>query len=284
MVPNNITQLPFHDFHECMHCFIIIAVFHLAVKRGLAVLVTCNYEGMTKETLPTCDKDAEKMKAALEALEYDVCPLKNSDATEKNVTTLLHKISDYLHRYSGSDVNEDGRKKAIIFAFSGHGELGDCIVTHHGKNLDLKDIVDQLLQSKKVYEIPKLFFIDACRGAKGGEEVPAHLVGNYRIDYATSPDFVAYAESQWMQKLASKLKDDDDSLQNLVSKVNQEVHHEQAAIQQCWSHDRLNTGPLYLRKVTMILILHAYFKYVKAYFFILPYHPCYCHFITTAPV
>ena len=231
-----------------------IADFHLLEKRGLAVLVTCDYKG-TAKPLPECNEDAEKMRAALEALEYDVYQLKNSKATKKEVTTLLSRISRYLGRYKGSDVNEDYRKKAIIFAFSGHGQLGDYILTQDGKRLQLtNDVVKPLLESEKVSKIPKLFFIDACRGGNAikGEEVPAHLVGNYRIDYATIPKFVANTASMWMQKLASKLKDDDDSLQNLVSNVNKEVRDAPNCKQQCWSTDCLNTGPLFLKKVTRI--------------------------------
>ena len=238
--------------------------FGLAHKRGLAVLVTCDYKGTSNE-LDACNTDADEMKAALEALDYEVHQLQNEQATKENVDLLLLRISKYLCRYKGSDV-KDGQKKAIVFAFSGHGEKGDFICTHHPREcqdrpmLKLTDVVKPLLKSesenpnKVMHNIPKLFFIDACRGSKttnkDGGELYERLKGNCRVDYATSPQYVANTGSEWMKKLARNLKNDGDSLQHLVSRVNREVCA--GGKQHCWSYDCLSTGPLYLGKVTML--------------------------------
>ena len=271
-------------FVMCMSMWTVAiadTTFGLAHKRGLAVLVTCDYEDTNLRKLDACNTDADEMKAALEAQDYEVHQLKNKEATKENVDLLLDHISKYLCRYEGSDV-KDGQKKAIVFAFSGHGTTGDCIVTHDDQMLQVqRDIVNPLLESGRknstVCKIPKLFFLDADRGMRSGDE---HLLANYRIDYATSPDHVTYINSDWMQKLARKLKDDDDSLQNLVSKVNEEVYDQAAPDrkQQCWTCDCLNTGPLYLGKVTT-RCYNTHPQYVKVSVCFFTYHPCSYHFI-----
>ena len=250
--------------------------FCLDEKRGLAVLVTCDYKDTSLDKLDTCNTDAQKMKDALLALDYDVHQLKNKEATKCKVELLLRNLSKYLNRYKGNHENGDGQKKAIIVAFAGHGRKGDYIVTHDDKQLHVPNhIVNRLFkfESPKVRKIPKLFFIDACRGTKQpmptrGDEVYQHLLGNCRVDYATSPEYVAYDGCKWMQKLAEKLENDD-SLQHLVSKVNEEVYRQADSKQQCWTYDRLNTGPLYLKVTTIICYdthfpFHAYSQYVKA--------------------
>jgi hypothetical protein len=251
------------QFEVALKNLVLETTFCLAEKRGLAVLVTCDYKteytGMYAHTpLDACNADAREMKDALVELGFDVHQLKNKNATKKKVESLLLRISAYLHRYGRprDHVIEDNRSKAIVFAFAGHGEQGDYIITHDDKKLHVaKDIVNPLLESESgnsdVCTIPKLFFIDACRGKKQirGVEVYEQLIGNCRVDYATSPDHVSYDARGWMQRLAQKLKDDDDSLQHVVSKLNEELYEQPVGKQRSWSYDSLNTGPFYLKKV-----------------------------------
>ena len=203
------------------------------------------------------------MKETFTMLSYDIHQLKNEEAQERSIQKLLENLHEYLKTYSNEVTNEDGSKKVIVFAFSGHGkeEKSDrdsvAIVTYDDKLLSLKgDIMERVgvgLPSP-VYKIPKLFFIDACRGpnkvtmkdTKGFRENE----GNYRIDFATIPDHVCY-ESIWMPELAEKLRDlRKDSLQNVVASVSKEIdkrnEREHSCIQLCESRDRLVTGPLYL--------------------------------------
>ena len=173
----------------------------------------------------------------------------------------MKKLSAYLQRYYGGIDDQDGRRKSIIFAFSGHGNDAGNIKMNDGKLLHLKeDIVLPLVRHGAVFYIPKLFFIDACRGSdhikgdsgrlsvrdnleKGFKEVE----GNYRIEYATIGDHVAYVGSRWMILLAQKLRTDE-SYQNIIAEVNRMVNEQMQHRQQCESTGRLNTGPLYLRQ------------------------------------
>ena len=139
------------------------------------------------------------------------------------------------------------------------------------------EVVLPLTRHEGVYCIPKLFFIDACRGRETlsqlqeGDNVskalPAtvtdersyvgkgveHVAGNYRIDYATIPGHVSYAGnkgSMWLPKLARALREHDRSFQEIAAIVKQEVHEKlgEENRQQCETVDRLNCGPLVLYK------------------------------------
>ena len=78
---------------------------------------------------------------------------------------LLKKISDYLKTYNGPVEN-----KVIMFAFSGHGCRGGRygkICANGGGQLDVdEEVLFPLTTPATVFDIPKLFFIDACRGSQ----------------------------------------------------------------------------------------------------------------------
>ena len=182
-------------------------------------------------------------------------------------------VVDDLVRYQMDE--KEGREKVIIFAFSGHGcckgEI-EYLYTNDGETVDFQDeIVFPLTKHRGVKHIPKLFFVDACRGGeiltKGAavtapdeqvaksnvyfEKGVQHVEGNYYIAYATIPHHVSYASaggSRWMPKLAKALTKSD-SFQHIAAKVMAEVNREVSdKKQQCESVNRLNTGPLYLNK------------------------------------
>ena len=170
----------------------------------------------------------------------------------------------------------EGREKVANFAFYGHGcSKGQIehLYTTDGKTLQFSDeIVYPLTKHKGVKHVPKLFFIDTCRGgevltkgaaaapddqvAKSGkvyfEKGAQHVLGNYHIAYATIPHHESYVDSsgsRWMAKLARALRKRNDSYQNIVAIVNDQVNREVCdQEQQCESIERLNTGPLYLKQ------------------------------------
>ena len=241
--------------------------------------MSCNYTG-TKIALPGTENDAAEMKQTFERFGYDIIQLKNENATYYAILKELRKISIYLSEYNGGTAD-----KVIIFAFSGHGTTFDCMITQDFRKLSLTvDIIPLLVYHLGVVDIPKLFFIDACRGSQQLKscdveeslvddiscDVEESLVddmkkfdaqiskniqakgfkeqeSNYRIDYATIPGHVAYCgpkESKWMPVLARKLREENDSIQNIAAMVKQEV----AKWQQAETLDRLKTGILYLHK------------------------------------
>jgi hypothetical protein len=233
---------------------------------GLAILVTCDYEAnSTLKTLKGTNVDADEMRVTFEQFNYEIHQLRNGEATKNAITSLLSDISQRLiEEYNAKVV---GPRKVIIFAFSGHGSEFDEIYASDGELLSIKEeVVLPLVKPKVAYDIPKLFFIDACRGTaslqqKGGDELTSvkeyldkgyvHVQGNYRIDYATIPDHVSYVDcdgSKWMPELARALREDKDSFQNVADKVKKIVHELPGKKQQCESVSRLNCGPLYLNK------------------------------------
>lgn len=235
-------------------------------KRGLAIIINCDYDGSPPEKnlglLRTTNQDGNEMYKTLhDHLDYDVHRIQNKDATKKNVTYMLQSLSNYLrNEYDGSEKNVDGNRKAIVFAFAGHGDsdgLPDHILTHDGERMFvINDIVRSFLGNKKpVMDIPKIFLFDACRGiewltaATGRGEDKDNV--NYRIDYATISEHKAPTADRWMQLIAKTLREKDVSFGDVMAIVKKEVYETAGVFpQQPETLDRLVTGPLklYYRK------------------------------------
>ena len=205
-------------------------------------MVTCDYEG-TSQPLPGTRVDAEEMEKTFEKLNYNIHKLMN--VSKSKIQSRLTDISKYLEKYQGSM-----KDKVIVFAFSGHGcnkDGSDQLLANDMETLNFEDeILLPLARHKKVANIPKLFFIDACRGdskliAKGDAEENVkgfsakgvkHVEAKYRIDYATIPYHKAYSSktgSVWMPKVARALREKDDSLQNIMADVNDMKCEEQVS-------------------------------------------------------
>ena len=195
------------------------------------------------------------MRKTFEQFGYDIHPLQGGTATDVMIKGLLGQVCQSLGKYS-----------VIVFAFSGHGTDYDQLLTNNGKWMSLKEeIILPILKNSSI-DIPKVFFIDACRGSeilkskggdKSGDDVPESVEhyekgftrsqANYRIDYATIPDHKAFTAdygSKWMPVLARKLRKTDDTLQNIAPTVTGEVFKIDQR-QQSESVDRLH-GPLKL--------------------------------------
>ena len=179
---------------------------------------------------------------------------------------------------------------SICFVFSGHGGEEDVLCMQNGENVSLVDnIIKPLITSKRLLPLPKLFFIDACRGgedtnaysakSKPGIAKPAaqkcrSLDGNYFLAYATiskKKSFMCEYDpgSVWMQELAKQLKENNDSIQNIVSMINRTIwsNYDDDSIdrsQQPQTTDTLNCGPLYLRKGKSQLILFVAWSHLRS--------------------
>lgn len=210
--------------------------FHLhdRKKRGLAVLVTCDYKG-TPDALSGTDRDAQEMRKTFEQFNYDIIQLQNKQATKDAITALVKQLSLYMGQYTGDTHNGDGKVKAIIFAFAGHGMDRNRIIANDGKELALREIVEPLVKREKIGrtcdKIPKLFLIDACRGREllriREKSDVTNINGNFRMDYATIQGHVASDGHTWMSPLARMLRNPskcDETYQNVVAKVNEEVY------------------------------------------------------------
>ena len=108
-----------------------------------------------------------------------------------------------------------------MFAFSGHGGRGDKLVSRDRKSLSLmNDILRRFVKHPGMRRIPKLFFIDACRGSnkitKSLEQTVkdfeattkglSHEEGNFLIAHATIDEHVAH-DRYWMHKLAKRIRE-----------------------------------------------------------------------------
>lgn len=227
--------------------------FDLAEKRGIAVLVTCDYDGTPHiSTLKATNDDAREMRKTFEQLGYDIKQLKNEEATVPAVSALVAQLSQYMKEYNGPVYNDDGGIKAITFAFAGHGSNENVVFTNDNQNLFLRDVVKPLVDpastGRKCHKIPKLFFIDACRGTKDITVPRARAIddieGNFNIEYATIEGYKAFDDS-WTPVLARELRENEDTYQNVMAEARRKAH-EKYKLQQPQAQVQVNIGPFKL--------------------------------------
>ena len=187
--------------------------------RGIAVVITNDYDNCPDKRwwpLP-CHKDGEQMSTTFKD-EFGFAFLWKKNATAEEIKALATQTAncDYPESY-----------KFVVFAYSGHGEIGPLLVANDGNKVIVNsDIVDVFEPSRvpKNKHITKLFFFDSCRGKeemekaipKGGER------GNYLIAFSTIKEYrsVAYPSgSLWMSLVAKRLRENRDSVQNILAEV-----------------------------------------------------------------
>ena len=221
-------------------------------KRGLAVIVTNDYRGVSGlETLTGPSKDGARMKRVLESLQIETVWREN--VTSDQLWQLLHEVQALPPLPRKYD--------SISFVFSGHGREGDLLVMQEGQTVHLQGVVNSFLpdQARNIGAIPKLFFIDACRGSgtfqpvmvprsgvavqvdrpqtsgtrdRGGNDMKTLLVppeGNVIIAYSNVQGQRALERSRnggiWMQALAKKLAESRESIDTVLTEVREELHH-----------------------------------------------------------
>lgn len=216
--------------------------FNLAGRRGLAVLVTCNYEGTPAGGLDRLetDQDADAMTTVFEQFEYDIITLRNKEATKPAIIKLVEQLSRYMCDYVGETHNSNVRTdfKAIVFYFAGHGADWDRIVTFDGRRLSLERIVRPLVYHASTFEtrhkIPKLFWIDACRGKKVSQHSQSNfssINGNFHMCYATLQGHEA-RDCMWTIVLANMLASCDDDYTKVIMEANRTVSESYPNIRQ----------------------------------------------------
>ena len=207
---------------------------------GLAVIITNDYSNSPLSTLKGTTADGNKMeKAFRDFFNFDCLRAKNLSGDD--IRDLIAKTT---HCPSVRT------KKCIVFVFSGHGggyDSGGFIYGEVDKD-DEVNINDDILlafdpqMAPGLENVPKLFFIDACRGTEdtktsgmgksGGKGAPQEaskgggdasgvdsgdfrpVSGGYIIGYATMSGYKSYlrsdseAGSVWMPLLADELQRD----------------------------------------------------------------------------
>jgi hypothetical protein len=219
-------------------------------KRGLAIIITNDYGGATAETLAGTRKDGAEMKRVFERLL--IATLWKENVSGDDLHRLLREIptlSLFPRTY-----------ESISFVFSGHGGKGDVLCMQDGSKMHMQEIVNAFLprQAPNVGNIPKLFFIDACRGSETFQPVVVPRTGgNVQVDRpqrsgtkdrgATDtrtvfvpPEgntIIAYSnisrnkalESKeggvWMKALAKRMAESKESIENVLTEVRSDLQH-----------------------------------------------------------
>ena len=207
--------------------------FDLDGKRGLAVLVTCDYEDTPGiPTLKSTQRDAAEMRQTFEQFEYDIVSLANREATGSVIAELVNQLSEYMKEYTGPIYNADGGIKAIVFYFAGHGMDDNRIRANDMEIPLLEDIMEPL--ARYSHEIPKLFLIDVARGnLRPGNprdkdshhfiNVSHHFINVY-IELATTQGYEG--NTTWSTVVARMLREHDNTYHYVMSTIRHSAFQE----------------------------------------------------------
>ena len=194
---------------------------------GLAIIIA-NEEGFNPdhERLEGARKDLTSMKETFELLRFATLPIFN--ASKEQILSAVQAAAKYKE-YPPS-------YKRIAFVFSGHGDESH-IYCHDGP-IVTDDVYRPLqpINAPHLADIPKLFFIDACRGTMQDKGVVARgqtvsprkpSYGNYVLAYSTMPSMQAYETASdgglWMHILSKQLQTSRKSVLDVLTEVNKEL-------------------------------------------------------------
>lgn len=220
----------------------------MAQARGLAILIGNCYEkqphGLSKLDGPS--KDIENATRVFCGLGGEIRVVKNESAEE------IKRVI----RYEASRESYPESYEWIVVVFTGHGkELG--VYGNDGELIYLeRDVIDpfQPKNARLIAKIPKLFFIDACRGSettqpilvprgpdsedsvrlsRGGHGIDALKFpseGNYLIAFSTFPRTKSFESREggvWISKLLKTLEIEvDTSVYDILHLVSNDIHKE----------------------------------------------------------
>ena len=195
---------------------------------GFALILTndyCDDVAGSLKALSGTRADGKKMCETMQVLKFETHWEHNATATVMRRLVRETARCQYLPNY-----------KRLVFVFSGHGKK-HILCTQDGKQVNFLDIMKQFYpdQSPHIGTLPKLFFIDACRGSlstqpvlisKGGHDVSLRVPekSNFLVAYSTMPDHEAHeVQGQggiWMSILAEKLSTTEASILDVLTAVN----------------------------------------------------------------
>ena len=215
-------------------------------KRGLVLIVTNDYKAAPKlKNLHGPIRDGDRMQRVFNQLQITTIRKHNIIASKLiEVLTEIARLAPLPTTY-----------RSISFIFSGHGNEKEEVYLQDGRAVRIQEIVNALLptQAPNIGSIPKLFFIDACRGSntlqpilvprsavpagdpqgvceRGGKDVQTLLVppdGNILVAYSVSPGYKALEGEDggiWMNALALKLVESQENIDTVLTEVRRYLH------------------------------------------------------------
>ena len=213
------------------------------LSRGVAIIISNDYKYSKESSLEGPQKDGERMRIAFSRL-------KIANIWRHNVTN--YQLIDLLKEVAQVAAHFPSKYESISFVFSGHGNE-NIIVLQDDSTVNIHQIIDAFSPRKvpEIADIPKLFFIDACRGGKHirplrvparprhrHEEQPQPSTfltppeGNFLIAYSTLAPYVAHDTSDgsvWMKILADTMCKSTNHIEEVLTQVRQDLHtHYQA--------------------------------------------------------
>lgn len=258
------------------------AVFNSPEAVGLAIIISNDYTSTRHSELPGTQIDAIKMKDTFARLKYATVCRHNIKTLELN--SLLVEASRNVHY--------PPNYKRIVFVFAGHGNHNNCLFMQDGKETHVKSIIKFFLpiEAQHLAHIPKLFFIDACRGdsidpgciagchvsckSRGGEPLTNLLLpskGNYLLAYSTTSGYQSYEMKDkggmWLRILAENLRASRKSVLDVLTEVNralietyQDASHDCIYIQQPELYSTLNETVSFLVEAEDLALGNAFMK------------------------
>ena len=212
------------------------SILRRQVANGLAIIIANeNSSNPSHQPLLGARRDLENMKDTFEVLRFAILPILN--ASKEQVLAAIRAAAKYK--------NYPPSYKRIAFAFSGHGDL-NVIYAHDGP-IETNQLYDPLQprNAPHLAHIPKLFFMDACRGpnedrgvevvARGKtgpprNRIPVPSYGNYVLAFSTMPTMQAYevqdVGGMWMNIVSKQLRTNRKSILDVLTEVNRELLNE----------------------------------------------------------
>ena len=133
---------------------------------GLALIISNDYKGTDHIPLEGTVKDGNRMQIAFERL--GIATIWRHNVTVRELKELLRGAAQLDPRVT--------KLESISFVFSGHGNKRS-IALQDG-SITLEWLTDSLSPKKArcIGDIPRLFFIDACRGKRAATSLTVHAV------------------------------------------------------------------------------------------------------------
>ena len=213
-------------------------------RRGIAILIGNDYKKISKDKyLEGPLKDVERAYEVFSAFGGHCIKVTNESAKQTRKA-----IKDSIASMDGERLSP---YEWVVVLFCGHGKDENFLLANDGESICIQvDLIDPFHpeNAPKIAKIPKLFFIDACRGTEKTRPVlvPRGLYNqeprggkvldslkfppkcNMLVAYSTLPKKEAY-ESQgeggiWINKVLTRLEHEECcSILDVLTKVNKDI-------------------------------------------------------------